>query len=225
MDLKMQDIVDLLNVPEKTVHQWIKENRIPAYKVKNQYYFNKAEINEWILKNNIKVSRKILDLKLTQKPVLISDLIQKGGIHYDIKGKTVRDVIKKVVDVIAIPPETTKQVILTSLLEREEMMTTAVGHGIAIPHPRNPIIADVDNESISLCLLEHEVDFKALDGKPVNTLFVIISSNAKRHLEILSKISYLCQQKNFSQLLTEKAPKDTILEFIDTIEKEWARGQ
>ena len=62
MDLKMKDIIDLLEVPEKTIIQWINDKKMPSYKIKNQYFFNKAEVNEWILKNNIAVSEKILDL-------------------------------------------------------------------------------------------------------------------------------------------------------------------
>ena len=222
MDLRIKDIVDLLKVSESTIKDWIEENKIPHYKVKKQYFFNKAEINEWILNNKLEVSDKILDLKLTSKPVIISELVKKGGIHYGIKGNNVIDVIKKAIAVIHIPHDITKEEIETSLIERESMMTTAVGRGIAFPHPRNPIIADVDSEQISICLLEKPVDFQALDGIPVHTLFIIISSNPKRHLEILSKLSYLCQHTDFINVIENKAGEEIILKHIEIIEKEWS---
>lgn len=221
MDLKLKDLAILLDVPESAIRHLIDDKKIPFYKIKNQYLFNKTEINEWILQNKIIVSDRILNLKLTTKPVQITKLIHNGGIHFNIKGNKVKDVIKNAINAIPVPADISKKTIIDSLLEREEMMTTAVGHGIAFPHPRNPIIADVEMESIALCRLEHPVDFHALDGTAVHTLFVIISSNSKRHLEILSKISYVCQQQEFIALLESKASKDSILDLIAVIEQKW----
>jgi nitrogen PTS system EIIA component len=223
MDLKIKDICDLFNVSESVVHQWIDDKKIPCYKVKNQYFFNKSEINEWILWNKLSVSDKILDLKLTAKPVIIADLINKGGIHYNINGSNIIEILKKAISTIPIPADISKEEIESTLIERESMMTTAVGNGIAFPHPRNPVITDVDNEQISVCLLKKPVDFQAIDGKPVHTLFIIISSNSKRHLEILAKLSFLCQQTNFVNLLEDKAKNEVILYYIEKNEKEWAK--
>ena len=49
MELKIKDIVGMLQVNEKTVYRWIKEKKIPCYRINHQYRFNRAEINEWIL--------------------------------------------------------------------------------------------------------------------------------------------------------------------------------
>jgi PTS system nitrogen regulatory IIA component len=217
----MKDITDLFDVPEKTIVQWITEKKMPSYKIKNQYYFNKAEVNEWILRNNIAVSEKILDLTLTNRPVSLIDLIKKGDVHYGIGGTTVREVIDDVVDTIPIPKSADRDTVRASLLKREEMMTTAVGRGIALPHPRNPIISDIDDESVSICFLKNPIDYGALDGQPVQVLFIIISSNSKRHLEILSKISFLCKQDDFLKTLKDKPQKEVFLYYIERVEKEW----
>lgn len=217
----MKDIVNLFDVPEKTILQWINEKKMPSYRIKNQYYFNKSEVNEWILNNKMAVSEKILDLTLTTRPVSLIDLIKKGDVHYGIDGKNVREVIESVVDTIPLPKSTDKDTVRASLLQREDMMTTAVGRGIALPHPRNPIISDIDDESVSICFLENPVDYGALDGEPVRALFIIISSNAKRHLEILSKISFLCRQEDFLKMLHDCPQKDVFFYYIERIEKEW----
>jgi len=217
MDLKMKDIIDLLEVPEKTIIQWINDKKMPSYKIKNQYFFNKAEVNEWILKNNIAVSEKILDLALTNRPVSLIDLIKKGDVHYGIIGSTVREVIDDVVRTIPIPKSADIDTVRASLLQREEMMTTAVGKGIALPHPRNQIISDIDEESVSICFLKNPIDYGALDGEPVKVLFIIISSNAKRHLEILSKISFLCKQEDFLKTLNDKPQKEVFLYYIERV--------
>jgi PTS system nitrogen regulatory IIA component len=158
-------------------------------------------------------------------PVSIRELLERGGIHYNIKGKNVESAIKNAVHDIRLPAEIPEKAVTTSLLQREEMMPTAVGKGIAFPHPRNPIISDATSECLALCFLQHKIDYRALDGEPVDILFVIISSNSKRHLEILSKISFLCQQRDFLKLLHDRQNEQAILSYIESRETEWSARQ
>jgi nitrogen PTS system EIIA component len=223
VDLRIGDLIELLEIPEKTIIKWIKEKNLPAYKINNEYKFSRAEIKDWILKNNINVSSKILDLNITNKPVNLLELIDKGGIFYNIEGKLVKEIIENAVNTIHTPSELDKNEIITSLLQREEMMPTAVGKGIAIPHARNPIIADVENESVSLCFLKDAIDYNAIDGLPVYILFIILSANPKRHLEILSKVSFLCQQNDFMEKLNSKTEENEILKYIGNKEAEWQK--
>lgn len=221
MDLKIRDIVELLGLPEKTVLKMIQEDKIPAYKMGHQYRFSKAEINEWILANKIVTTDKILDMNLSQRPVELADLLKKGGIHYGVAGTSVGEVIRNAIAAIPTSNEISKTDIVASLLEREELMSTAIGRGIAFPHPRVPIISGIDDESIALCLLANDVDYKAIDGTPVHSLFVILSASPKRHLEILAKVSFLCQREDFRVLLRDKADEEKILGYIADIEKTW----
>ncbi len=223
MDLKIEDILRLIPVSESTMLQWIKERKIPAYKIRNQYYFNRAEIEEWILTNRIHVSENILHIRLTEKPVSLIGLLNHGGVHYDIAGDSVEDSIRNAVAAIRIPADVKPEDVCIALIQREEMMSTAVGKGIAFPHPRCPIISDLDSESLSICFLKNKVDYKALDGEPVRVLFVIISSNSRRHLEILSKISFLCQKNDFVSMLHNHADESFIREYIEKIESEWSK--
>jgi nitrogen PTS system EIIA component len=220
MQLKVKDLTDLLNINEKVLYTWIREKKLPAYKINHQYYFNAAEVKEWTLKNNIPVSSKLLDTA-PGSPLNLPLLIKRGGIFFDIEGKTSIEAIKNAVNIIPIPPEVSKDIVTFSLLEREEMMPTAIGKGIAIPHPRNPIIADVENESVTLCLLKKPVDFNAVDKEPVNAMFIILSANSKRHLQILAGISYLCRHNDLIEHIRSKHPADVIFACIE--EKEKAR--
>ncbi len=225
MDLNINDIVQLLNMPEKTVRRWISERKIPFYRVKNQCYFNRGEIHEWVLKNGIQVSDKILDMKLTVKPVIISRLIERGGIRYNVRGKSSHDVIKNSVSLLPELHGIGREEIASSFIERENMMTTAVGSGIALPHSRNPILADPDEELISLCLLEYPVDFMALDRVPVHTLFLLISSSPRRHLEILSKLSFICRNSDLMSALEGRESPEIISRCIEKIEKSWEKDR
>ncbi len=223
MDLKIEDILRLIPVSESTLLQWIKERKIPAYKIRSQYYFNRAEIEEWVLTHRINVSENILNIRLTEKHVSLIELLNHGGVHYDIAGESVEETIRNVVTAIRIPSDVKPEDVCIALIQREEMMSTAVGQGIAFPHPRCPIISDLDSESLSICFLKNKVDYKALDKENVDVLFVIISSNSRRHLEILSKISFLCQKNDFVSMLHNHADEASLRAYIEKIESEWAK--
>ena len=170
MELTVRDIMRLLEIDEETLVKWVEDGKITAYKINNRYMFNKAEIKEWALNNNVNVSSRILDLSITGRPVNLYDLMVQGGIHRAIAGAKPAEAIKNAVKAVPMPPEISADEAIFSLLEREEMMPTAIGRGIAIPHARNPLISDVEHERVSLCFLEDAVDFGAIDGQLVSAL-------------------------------------------------------
>ncbi len=221
MDLKIKDIVTLLNVPEKTVYQWIKKNEIPFYKINHQYRFSRAEINEWILKTRQEFSSSLINLINNENQTTLSVLIERGGIINLDSGESVPDILRNAVERIKLPENLTKDELLGALLNREELMPTAIGSGIAIPHPRNPIVTDGNNSSVSICYLSKPIEFGALDNQPVHTLFILITANPRMHLEALSKISYLCQNNIFLELLKRKAKKEEILTNVIAMESDW----
>lgn len=221
VDLKIKDVAELLQVSEKTIYRWIKENKIPSMRINWQYRFNRDAINEWVLKNNISVMEPIHDDSGSLHKADIAECLRKGGIHYKVSGSNVEEILRNAVDLINIPSGLDKETIVWHLLKREAMMTTAVGSGIAIPHPRTPLISDISCESVSMCFLDHPVDFKALDNVPVSVLFIVLSANQPRHLQILSQISYLCRKEEFIKLLASQALRDEIFNCIVEEKKGW----
>lgn len=225
MELKIKDIVGLLQVSEKTVYRWIKDNKIPCYRINHQYRFNRAEINEWILSNRIELSPSLINISIPEQQDNLAKLIEKGGVIFNISGENVREVLRNAVQEITTPPNKSKETILSALLSREELMPTAIGKGIAIPHPRNPIVTDIESASVSICYLEKPVDFGSLDNQPVQTLFILLTASPKMHLAVLSKISYLCSDEKFLSMLKERQPKEKILEYVKEKELDWNKKE
>jgi len=221
MDLKIKDVTEMLQVSEKTVYRWIKGKKIPCYRIHHQYRFSKAEINKWVLSNKIELSSHLLDMKLAKQPTNFTDLLQKGGIFSDLPGASVAEVIYNALERIPKPAAFDAEEVAGALLNREQMMTTAIGHGIAIPHPCNPIVTNIEDASVSICYLRQPVDFGALDGKAVHTIFVLLTFSPRRHLEVLSKISYLCQMEEFRNMLEKRIPEQQLMDFIRNKELAW----
>jgi len=225
MDLKIKDIIDLLQVSEKTVYRWIKEKKIPCYRINHQYRFSRAEINEWILSNKIEHSSSLISLAPATVPDGFTHLLENGGIHAGITGVTVAEVLRNAIETILTPMSISKDEILAALMSREELMPTAIGQGIAIPHPRNPLVTDAKNASVSICYLREPIDFQALDNQPVETLFILLTASPRMHLEVLSKISYLCHQEIFLDLLKNRTSKAEVLAYVREQETEWRKKE
>lgn len=220
MKLKISDMTEILNVSEKTIYRWIKSGKIPAYKINGQYRFSDKEIDKWISENKMinKVEEKIDDA-----PINLPILLKKGGIYeIEVENENVdiEELIKIIVNTINLPSNINKSKLIEQLIEREEMLSTGIGNGIAIPHTREHIIDKLEDERVILILLKNSIFYNSLDGEKIHTMFLVLSCVQKRHIELLAKISFLSRNSEFVKMLKGKE-KENIIEFIKFKKSEW----
>ena len=141
-------------------------------------------------------------------------MIQQGGVYYNISGDTPDTVFADAVAQFSLPSGVDSQQLYTGLCEREKLMTTSMGYGIALPHPRASLISSDKDERIYVCFLDKPVDFDAMDGKPVDVLFVILSAGSQRHLYILSRLSWFLQKEDFRAGLKKKPDTQELISVI-----------
>jgi len=151
----------------------------------------------------------------------LADLIERGGIYRGVAGTNPREVLGALVK--ALPPVSSvpMETLLKAVLEREALMSTGIGEGIALPHPRNPLVSSEAEQFAALAFLAAPVNWNSLDGKPVETLLLIVSASAKTHLRVLSEISFFSRAAEFRRLLKERASMEEILSYIKETEKNW----
>jgi PTS system nitrogen regulatory IIA component len=214
MQLGVRDAAHLLGVSEKTIYRWIKEGRLPAYRINEQHRFNRAELLEWATSRRINVSPEIFaEPEETSRIPLptVGDALEAGGIHYRVGGTDKASVLTAVVELMRLPDEVNRRFLYQVILARETLGSTGLGDGIAIPHVRNPIVMHIPKPTITLCFLEHEIDFNAIDGKPVHTLFTIVSPAVRAHLHLLSRLAFSLRDEEFRALLARQASREEIL--------------
>jgi len=213
MQLTVRDVSTLLKVSEKTVYRWINQGILPAYRVNEQYRFNRAELLEWATSRKMNVSADLFEepeSSVAPLPSLV-EALQAGGIFYRVGGTDKESALRAVVEHMRLPEEVDRDFLLRVLLARENLQSTGIGDGIAIPHVRNPIVLHVSRPMIALCFLEKPVEFGALDGKPVYVLFSLISPTVRAHLRMLSRLSFALTDAGFKQALIGQASRDEIL--------------
>jgi PTS system nitrogen regulatory IIA component len=153
------------------------------------------------------------------------ELIRRGGVFRDIAGAAPEDVITNLINVLRLPAPVSRVRLLEAALEREALMPTSLGHGIALPHPRNPLISDPAGQLVAVAFLRQPVDWFALDGEPVHTAMFILSASAKLHLQTLSRINFFCQQESFRKLLLSRVSGEEIIRVVGEAEAAWIKTE
>ena len=213
MQLTAKDAAKLFRASEKTIQEWIDERGLPTHRVNDQIRFNQIELLTWAAANGISVSPEVLhDPESGDSPLTsVTNALEAGGIFRGVGGHDKQTVLRAMVDVLKLPQEVDREFLYHVLSAREALGSTGVGGGIAIPHPRNPIVLHVDRPTIALCYLKEPIDFAALDGLPVRILFALISPTIRMHLHLISRLAYMLHDSGFKDVVTREGPDEDIL--------------
>lgn len=134
----------------------------------------------------------------------------------DLKAATKNDAIRELFRVIEQAPEITdSKKFETSIIERENILTTGIGFEIAVPHVKIP---SVSNFVMALGRNPAGIDFDSLDGRPVKIVIMIGSSDKQRDefLKVLAKVVLLFKEETFRKKILKAAGADEILALLKT---------
>lgn len=148
----------------------------------------------------------------------VAKLIRRGGIFKDIEGNTPQEVYSNVIKLMELPESVSPDTVLNALNSREEVLSTAVGNGIALPHARSPIIKADDEPRICVVYLKKPIDMKAPDERLVHVMFILLTNNSQVHLTLLSSLATLFRSMRFRKALEERADEATLSNLIREIE-------
>lgn len=146
----------------------------------------------------------------------LADIIDESCIKLSIQKRSKRGLIKEMVDLLADAGKISdRDHVLESVLEREKLMSTGVGNGVAIPHAKS----DTDDHiMLAFATTAEDVDFQSLDNKPVRLIFLLVGpeENPSLHIKALSRISRLTSRRKFRQkLLSAASPADVMRVIVE----------
>ena len=151
--------------------------------------------------------------------IRIVDLLSKSSITLNAAPKSKAEAIDMLVDLqVKGGKIADREAYKKGILAREEMSSTAVGEGIAIPHAKSTA---VKAPSLAAMTVPQGVDYEAMDDEPSNLLFMIAAPNdGDVHLEVLSRLMTILMDEDFRDKLLAASSKDAFLQIIDDMEKE-----
>ena len=180
--LTLEEVAKYLRVSERTVYDFAQKGEIPAGKIRTVWRFKKSEIDKWV---NDKLTSNNISPQFV--PVHAKSILSLSRILFlNYTGK--KDALLALAENLAAAPQIkNRQELSAEILKREELMSTAVGCGIAIPHVRLSSVTDlVVSVGISRTGI---VDFHPLDDDPVRLIFMIAAAH-NQHAYYLQALSW-----------------------------------
>jgi len=141
----------------------------------------------------------------------ISDILTENLVATGLPGNTKNEVIDAMIDLVASSPKVTdKEKVRKAIFEREEIMSTGVGNGFAIPHGKTEAVTDI---VAAFAVTGKPIDYQSLDEKPVRLVFLLVGKDnlVGPHIKLLSRISRLMNKEEFRRrLLDMKSPREIL---------------
>jgi PTS system nitrogen regulatory IIA component len=212
--MTLSDIAGYLKVAEKTVLRMIQKNEIPCVKIASQWRFDRKLIDEWIAGKMNKVEADELTLLMQEdaESVPLSRLVAEDFIITDLKPGS----RKKILSELSMPLVKAGLVedherFVQKLIEREEMMSTCLGRGVAMPHIRNPQENMSSTPAIVVGICREGTVFDLAGDDPVRVFFLVYTNNEIAHLRIIGKINaFIRKMPDLNEFLTAETAKDVM---------------
>ena len=200
----------LLNVTEATLVRWVRQGLVRSLDGRGQR-FERTELEGW-------ARRRGLALGVAPRPRpappedLLAAAVERGAATAGVKPATALEAIEIAVAALRGLDDRTRRDLLDAVLERERMASTGLGHGFALPHPRKPPSELIDEAVVSVVFPDVPLDWAALDGEPVHTVFLLLSPSAPVHLRILSRVAHSLRSPELRSFLRERPSQARLVE-------------
>jgi len=156
------------------------------------------------------------------QPLHIGEFIDEAGVVLELRGRRRDDILSELIGHIPALHDrpADQQRLLEALKEREELCSTSVGDGIAIPHARNALIGLVDRPVIVFGRNADGLPFGSVDGSLVRLFFLVVAPNVTLHLQTLARLSRLLRNPQVRQGLLSAESVSRVLSLIRVTEIE-----
>jgi PTS system nitrogen regulatory IIA component len=207
--LTIEEVARYLRVAERTVYDWAQRGEIPSGKIGTVWRFKKTEIEKWV---NDRLS--VHTMEPQYGAIQIENIVSTDRIIF-LNYAAKRDALQALADNLANAPQVkNRQELVHEIIKREDLMSTAIGRGIAIPHVR---LASVTDLVVSVGISRTDIiDFQALDDEPVRLLFMIAAAY-NQHAYYLQTLSFFSARLKNRELRVSLLAAETPQEVYDLL--------
>jgi len=211
--LTIEEVAKYLRVSERTVYDWAQKGEIPSGKIGTVWRFKKSEIEKWVNERLSSTAKPIVQPTTVQ----VKNILSPDRIVF-LNHSTKHDALVALANNLSTAPQVKyAQELSVEILKREELMSTAIGRGIAIPHVRLPSVTDlVMSVGISRTDI---IDFQPIDDEPVRLLFMIAAAY-NQHSYYLQTLSYFSSKMKDVELKKALLSVETPLQAYELLIKD-----
>ncbi len=196
-----QQVAAYLHMDLREVVKLASRGRIPCQKVRGKFAFTKSDVDHWVEAQMHTMDRDRL-AKIEKgvsahhgfdaEALLVVPLIPPNGLAVPLKAKTRDAVIRGLAD-LACRAELVydRDLLVREIRDREELCSTALAPGVALPHPRHPLPYDISASFITVGLTTSGIPYGATDGSLTRLFFLICCKDDRTHLHVLARLGQM----------------------------------
>lgn len=148
----------------------------------------------------------------------LSKFCEENLISFDLKGKSKDEIINELVDLTSRSKLVKdREELYKAVVEREKLVTTGVGYGVAFPHAKTKAVKGI---VVAFGRSQAGVDFEAMDRKPVHLFFLIAAPQDAigAHLNVMARLSYVMKNEQVREKMMKIFSPKELLEILDSVE-------
>jgi excisionase family DNA binding protein len=223
--MTVRQLAGYLNLNDRTVLKLVSEGELPGVKIGNQWRFRKAMLDTWLDDQMLGVTPQSLDLPrgapAARRMLNLASCFQPSHIIPDLKAITKNAVIEELANFASrLNLVRDKTWFVGALIERENIMPSATGNGLAFLHTLNRHPEHVVKPFMVFGRSLGGVDFDALDGGPTHLFFVLGLKYHELHLPWLAKLSQMCARPETLRTLMAANTADSIFAALSDAERD-----
>ncbi len=216
-----QQVAAYLHMNVREVIKLASRGQMPCRKVGGEFVFHKGEVDHWIEaqmhelggERLAKIEKGVgahhgFEEDMAHNPLLVP-LIPDGGLAVPLVARTRQAALRAIVDLAdqAGLVYSTADV-LDEIAKREELCTTAMMPGVAIPHPRHPLPYDIAESFVVVGLTPSGIPYGAEDGSLTRLFFLICCKDERTHLHVLARLARILGFRPIDELLHAESPEE-----------------
>ncbi|UCD50855.1 MAG: PTS sugar transporter subunit IIA [Phycisphaerales bacterium] len=228
--LTTKELARMLGADARRLERMAERGEIPCQKVGGQLRFNRAEITEWLQQNMARMERDHLDemdagitaqRQVREDEPIVTPLLRVEAVSPQLgsrsKASTLRELVTLASNTGLVYDD---RALLEAVQAREELCSTALEGGIAIPHPRRPLPYDLADSVLVVARTSRGTVFGALDGKLTDLFFLMAAQDDHHHLHILARLCRMLHDDNWVAQLRTAETAEAMIESIKERERE-----
>jgi excisionase family DNA binding protein len=216
--MTLSEMADYLKIAKRSLLRMAQKGDIPATKVASQWRFMRSVVDDWLISRMKALPDRELEtlIESDKLPLPLSALLRPELVRLDIEDNGKEAVLGLLTELLVeaklLDEDPTS--FREKLSEREEMVSTAIFPGIAIPHVRKPEECPVSEPRIVIGISRTGVDFDSLDGQPTYLFFLICANQVILHLKIIAELALIFRRSDLVEKLKNCRDPNQVLEIL-----------
>jgi PTS system nitrogen regulatory IIA component len=214
-----QQVAAYLHVELREVIKLASRGQIPCRKTARGFEFRKGQLDHWVEARMGEMGKaRLAGLEkgvsahhgFDHEGLVVGPLIPPEGLAVPLRARTREGVLRDLVGQAELNDLVlSREDLLDEIRRREELCSTAVAPGVALPHPRHPLPYDVAGSFVVVGLAPSGIPFGAEDGSLSRLFFLICCKDDRTHVHVLARLGrMLHDQAHVESLLAAEAPED-----------------